>query len=342
MGDPFGWPSTGQSSLDVDSFPSVQALRRSDGQLWDSVLEPLLRDCVWVQSDTRLNTRQIERGVSLLLEELVRYPLPQFLLSTGPANACSVTPLSFASALVGHRAERLVQTVELTSAALLGLECGALQLSAVASRALFELAIVCSDIHQQLLEPWRSVHGNIKRVRQEANSDESVTFQVLWEARMGTRTYDLSQGWPQATRIGKRIARFSRSVTSAQDTYNLLCEATHPNVEAQAALWRNESRLVGGHQAIRFAPGASNSPIKLAIGDAVFISLGTVVPFVRDLWWVAADIMNTCDITPNDQTRLLGVPARTARDAPCSCGSGLRTRECSHNEPQFDPEVELA
>ncbi len=131
-------------------------------------------------------------------------------------------------------------------------------------------------------------------------------------------------------------------MTVAQEIYDMLCEATHPNIESQATLWRTDYTRVGDHGAIRFAPGRSNSRIKMAIVDAIRISLKVTIPFVRDLWWVAADITNTCEMSGNERTRLLGLPGRTRRNDQCSCGSGLTTRECTHLEPQFRPEIELA
>lgn len=289
-----------------------------------------------------LGLDEFSRLVSILLDELARYELPEFVVYTGPGDRLHVTPIAFASALAAHRAERLVQTAELAAGALEGLEAGALQLSAVASRALFELAVVCWDIHQRLLEPWRSVHGSIKRVRAEANSDESETFRILWTTRMGSRTYDHDEGWPIATSVLTRIDRFNRKMTIAREIYDMLCEATHPNIESHATLWRTDYTSIGDHNAISFAPGKSNSTIKMAIVDAIRVSLKVMIPFVRDLWWVAADITNTCEMTGNERTRLLGLPARTRRNEQCSCGSGLTTRLCTHPEPEFQPEIELA
>jgi hypothetical protein len=249
----------------------------------------------------------------------------------GPTKA---TPVSFASALVAHRAERLVQAAELTAGALNALEIGALQVSAVAARALFELAALSHDLHPKLLEPWRQVHGSISRVRAAANSNEFATFHLLWETRMATRFYDESQGFPYAQNIIGKIKRLNETMPDTLHVYDMLCDATHPNVEANATHWRDEYVDLGDNHAIRFAPGRSNSPIKLFILSSIRLSLLLMISVARDLWWVAADIANTCDMTPNDRTRLLGLPARTGRGDPCSCGSGLQTRVCDHPEPE--------
>jgi hypothetical protein len=42
--------------------------------------------------------------------------------------------------------------------------------------------------------------------------------------------------------------------------------------------------------------------------------IGLIINFARDLWWVASDITNTCSMTPNDRTLLLGLPARKGRN----------------------------
>jgi hypothetical protein len=342
MTDSPGHASARAGTPNIESLRSVQVLRRTDGAAWQDVLEPVLRDTKGIGPTTPLGLDEFHRLIFLLLNELARYELPQFGIYIGPGDRLRVTPVGFASALVTHRAERLIQTAELAAGALAALEYGGLQLSAVASRALFELAVVCWDIHQQLLEPWRSVHGSIKRVRAEASSNESKTFSILWTTRMASRTYDHDQGWPKATSVLTRIERFNKSMTAAQEIYDMLCEATHPNIESHATLWRSDYTRVGEHGAIRFAPGRSNSPIKMAIVDAIRVSLKVMIPFVRDLWWVASDITNSCEMTVNEQTRLLGLPGRTRRNDQCSCGSGLTTRECTHPEPQFRPEIELA
>jgi len=339
--DPSG-QAGGGGRTDIESLQSIKILRRADGATWHGILEPVLRDTKGIDPTTPLGLDEFNRLISLLLNELARYELPEFTVYTGPGERLRVTPTAFASTLVTHRAERLIQTAELTAGALAALETGALQLSAVAARALFELAVVCWDIHQQLLEPWRAAHGSIKRVRADASSGESETFRILWTTRMGSRTYDHDEGWPVATSVLTRINRFNKTMIFAQEIYDMLCEATHPNIESQATLWRTDYTRVGDQGAIRFAPGRSNSTIKMAIVDAIRVSLKLMIPFARDLWWVAADITNTCEMTVNERTRILGLPGRTHRNDQCSCGSGLTTRVCTHPEPQFRPEVELA
>lgn len=338
--------------IDIENLSSVKTLRRADGLAWETVLEPILRDSAWFKPEQLAYLPQIGRLVSVLLDEITRYQLPEFVIyrsaenrplqstpaTDGPLKA---TPASFTSALVSHRAERLVQAAELTAGALGALENGALQLSAVATRALFELAVVCRDIHQPLLEPWRSVHGSISRVRAAANNDDFESFRILWDTRMASRFYDVRDGWPIAKNVLTKIDRLSQKVADARHVYDMLCDATHPNVEANATLWRTDYVSLGDHTAIKFAPGQSNSVVKDYIISAIRLSLLLIVNFVRDLWWVAADIANTCDMTPNNRTLLLGLPARNGRNELCSCGSGVLTRACTHPEPEGISAVEL-
>ena len=158
---------------------------------------------------------------------------------------------------------------------------------------------------------------------------------------MGSKTYDRTEGWPTVTNILTRIDKLARNDPSARTLYDSLCEATHPNIESHAVFWRSDTIKLGTHAANRFAPGNSNSPIKIHILDAVQISLHYIIPFTRDLWWIAADITNTCNMTESDRTRILGLPARTGRTHPCSCGSGEVTRSCTHPEPWFDSAIEV-
>jgi hypothetical protein len=184
-----------------------------------------------------------------------------------------------------------------------------------------------------------AVHGGVSRVRAAAKSEDFPTIRILWETRMSSRFYKST--WPIAKGITNKLARLEKRMPGAGRVYDMLCDLTHPNLEANAALWRTAYVELGEHHAIRFDPGNSNSAVKRYIISAIHTSLCLIIAFARDLWWVAADITNTCDMTPNDRTLLLGLPARAGRAEPCSCGSGLTTRLCTHPEPEGVTDIEL-
>ena len=318
--------------MDVTALRSYRVLDRGDGRPWSAVLDPILRDTHGVDKSSELQLDLIDDLVSQLVDESNRHRLPEFVIYGDP-DSHGFTRLAFLSALVAHRAERLIQAAELTAAALGALVEGSLQASAVSARALFELGLVCWDIHPQMLDSWHKVHGSRNRIRAESSSGEAKVYRLLWETRMGSRFYDPEHGWPLATNILTRLKRFAMEVPDARKTYDMLCDTTHPNLEAQALLWRTDYITVGEDRAIRFAPGRSNSVVKLHIVESVRLSLMLILPFTRDLWWIAADISNTCDITATARTDPLGLPTRTGRNDPCSCGSGETTRACTHPEP---------
>lgn len=317
--------------MDVTALPSYGTLDRADGRAWSAVLEPILRDTHGVEK-SGLRLHLIDSLISQLVDELKRHRLPEFVIYTAPDRR-DVTRLAFLSALVAHRAERLVQAAELAAAALAALVQGSLQPSAVSARALFELGVVCWDTHTKVLDSWRAVHGNRSRIRAESSSGEATVYRLLWETRMGSRFYGPEHGWPLAKSILTRLDRLAKEVPDARETYDMLCDTTHPNLEAQALLWRTDYITIGKDRAIRFAPGRSNSLVKLYIVESIRLSLMLIMPFTRDLWWIAADITNACDITASSKTEPLGLPTRTGRNDPCSCDSGETTRACTHPEP---------
>jgi len=318
--------------IDVTRLPCYRTLKRADGQTWSSVLEPILRDTSGLTNKADLHLDQIDGLIAQLLDEMLRHPMPEFVIYTPPDDQ-KVTPVAYLSALVAHRAERLVQAAELAAAALTALAQGSLQSSAVSARALFELGVVSWDTHDKILDPWREVHGNRRKIRAELNDPGSYVYRLLWETRMGSRFYEAEAGWPLAKSVLTRLGHLVKYVPGVRETYDMLCDTTHPNLEAQALLWRTDYITVGQNNAIRFAPGRSNSRVKLYIADAFSLSLKLVLPFARDLWWIAADITNSCDITATPLTDPLGLPTRTGRNDQCSCGSGSVTRTCTHPEP---------
>lgn len=319
---------------EMTELPSVRKLQRTDGITWATTLARVLADTFGAPEGGTENLEHVSNLVSLLLDEVRLHPLPSFVVHARPKGSFTINPVFFAATMASHRAERLIQAVELAAGALDALESGALQLSAVAARALFELAVVCEDLHQPMLEPWRKIHGSVARVRAAANSANCETFNLVWTVRNGTRYYPDDHGWEHATSVLSRLNRFSKRYPAAKDIYDMLCDATHPNIESHATLWRTQYADIGEVHGIRFEPGRSNSKIKLYIVEAIRLSLSMIILFLRDLWWVAADVTNMCNVTPNDHTVLLGLPARTKRNELCSCNSGQVTRVCTHPEPE--------
>lgn len=65
--------------------------------------------------------------------------------------------------------------------------------------------------------------------------------------------------------------------------------------------------------------------------------LSTIVLFVRDLWWVGADVTNTCNVTPNNYALLQGLPtARTKRrNKLCPFNSRQVIRVCIPGSERF-------
>lgn len=331
--------------MDEVDLACIRILKRTDGLSWKSALEPTFRDTAYFEPEELVNLERLNRMVTLLINEVAQHPLPEFVVYHAPDDPpLQFNPTLFAAALVASRAERLVQASALTAGALEALERGNLQVSAVATRSLYEIAILCADIHQELLDPWRAVHGKIAMVRSAASSKDFKTFKILWETRFSTRfdpPADADGVWPTAKGIGNKLKRLNKEISDAQRVYDLLCDVTHPNLQANASMWRHPTSEIGALRATPFSPESSNSIVKRYIIGAVAMSLQTIINFARDLWWIAADITNTCHMAANERTKSLGLPARNTRSETCSCGSGVLTRLCKHPEPTGITDAEI-
>jgi hypothetical protein len=115
--------------------------------------------------------------------------------------------------------------------------------------------------------------------------------------------------------------------------YGVLCEAVHPNVEAQGVLWRRASPGRDGRCRVRFEPSASESPVKLLIIDAVQIANKIHLAYCRDLWWVAAEVACMCRLRRNAETDSLSVPIPgdpTRRAATAQISHPWRVRTLAH------------
>ncbi len=319
-------------------LPGPELLRRSDGRTWCEILDPLVRDTALVSPDTELGLDWIDRAVALLLSEFARVPMPQLIIQLGPQDASKADPTAFASLLAGLRGERLTQCVELSGAALKNLELGSLQVSAIAARALLELAVATMDGQDEVLELWRSARGDRRAVKGAASDFTSPPWSLLWTTRFGTRLEpELGFGWPKAINIASRLNRLIKAAGAGgrtlEETYNWLCEATHPNVEAQGVFWRMASPDRLGRSRVRFEPTASQSPVKAAIVNALSVSIPVLEHHARVLWWMAVDVVTASPPERNADIRALGLPAVRARAESCICGSGELGTECQHPEP---------
>ena len=300
-------------------------------------LEPIIRDTVGLGRGASLGLGELDWLVRCGLTELGRHALPEFIIALAPDDFQRLDPVSFVSFIVGHRAERLIQLTELGAGALDSLEHGSLHLSAIAARALFEIAATSYSVHRILEVDWRRVHGSIESVREIAVSSDSKLWMALWSARLGSRTTDSNSGWPKSIHISDSLRGFGKGNEDFAETvsriYSQLCEVTHPNSESQAVLWRLASPDRKGRHRVRFEPSASHSPTKLAIVDAVRISYKVIVPYCRDLWWIAAETSCSCDLSRDQDSISLGLPIPTGRNDECCCGSGIKTKYCGHSEP---------
>lgn len=331
------------SSHSSDDGPTTVALRgarllrRTDGRRWSVVLEPLLRDIADPVPRDDLLLDELDWIISRALAEFERFPFPEAIIHLGPEQQSQVDPVAFASVVVAHRAERLLQLTELAAGALDNLEHRSLQLAAAAARCLFEIGATSYDVHNKLLDTWRSVHGSKLRVTTAVSTSDSAIWQALWTARLGSRNEeDAALGWPEAVNVMTRLAKLGRGnedfANGVNDIYAALCEATHPNLEAQGVFWRRGEVGSDGRQRLYLEPSASESPIKLAIVDAVRLAHWLIVPFVRDLWWIAAETASFCRFSRVDAISL-GLPFLGGRNELCCCGSGRKAKICDHPEP---------
>jgi hypothetical protein len=327
----------------VTALRGEALLRRADGSSWAIALEPVVRDTVDIPAEANLGLGVLDDLIGFGLAELARHPLPAFAIAIGPDDELDLEPIAFVSLLVAHRAERLFQLTELAAAALDNLEHGGLEVAAITARSLFEIAAVSNDVHDRLLQAWADAHDSPDAVRTVATRKDTPVWSHIWGARYGTRGDGKLEGWPSATNTLSRLGKFGRRDPTFQAKidriYTWLSEAAHPNVESNAVYWRKADADRKGRQRIELAPSRSHSPVKAAIVDAVRISYSVILAYCRDLWWVAAETVSVCPIGAAANPSMLGLPRVTGRNEPCCCGSGMKTKTCSHPEPPPPSEV---
>jgi hypothetical protein len=128
-----------------------------------------------------LGLDELDWLISTAPSELTRHSLPKYVIHLGPDELRNLDEVAFASFVVGHRAERLVQCVELSAGALDSLEHGSLQLAAVAARALFEIAATSWDVHSTLTAIRPQIHGRPDAIIATARQAEGDLWQALWK-----------------------------------------------------------------------------------------------------------------------------------------------------------------
>jgi hypothetical protein len=297
------------------------------------VLTPVIADTAHLPADTPLGLGELEWLLMRALDELARHPLPQAAVHVGPDDGHQREPVDFVSFVVAHRAERLFQLVELAGAALDNLEQGSLLPSAITARSLFEIAATSDHVHRIISPVWRGVTGS-SRVTDVATTNHEL-WDVLWKARLGTRV--AGDDWPKAVNVMTRLGHFGRGdelfTNTVDSVYRILCDAAHPNMGSHDVFWRRGQRDRRGRQRVCLDPATSESPVKLAILNAVRISSKVVINYCRDLWWIAADLACACRFHMTSDTLELGLPQPTGRNEPCCCGSGIKSKDCSHPEP---------
>jgi hypothetical protein len=311
-------------------------LRRSDSQSWSHALAPVLADTINVVPGYERQLRNLNFFMARLCDELRAHQLPSYAFHLGPSDWSELDPMIFGSYLVSHRAERLFQATELAAGGLQNLERRSLQMAVVAARALFECAVASRRTHQALLTNWRAVHGDETAVTKLCSDAGGELWHALHKIRTATRIPSQEiDGWESATSVLTNLNAVTKGEGPAgddlRDLYDRLCDAAHPNVEANAAYWRVVHPDAGGRPRVALAPGNSHSALQADVVSAVGWSLGNIIPFSRDLWWAASEL-SMAERFPALATSQFGLPRPTGRNEPCCCGSGLKTKNCDHPE----------
>lgn len=302
------------------------------------MLEPILRDTADLHPGSLLGLRLLDPLIDELLHEHAARPFPEQIVHVGPGDEGVLDAISYASTLVGHRAERLSQAVDLSAAALDSLEHGSVQLAAVAARTLLELALVSQQLQVVLDRDWGQAHGHAERVTAVVKDASDPLWQILWRTRVGTRVpAALDAGWPSAISVMTQLQKFAKGheelSAKLEYIYGSLCEATHPNVEAQATMWRLAPADSRGRRRVLFDPSRSESPTKLIVAESVRLALIVIVNLARDLWWVAAEVACVANFKRTRDNLALGLPIPASAGHPCCCGAGLPGANCDHPQP---------
>ena len=155
---------------------------------------------------------------------------------------------------------------------------------------------------------------------------------------MGTRMPGLlEEDWPSATNVTTYLTKFAKGHDELSSKLNFLyaalCDATHPNVEAQASMWRLAPTDSKNRHRVFLEPTKSQSPTKTLVVEVVQLALLVIINLARDLWWIAAEIACVAGFKRKRENFALGLPVPGPGSQACCCGSEVLGARCDHPQP---------
>ena len=299
---------------------ALQAFAR-DSEGWRTEVTELVLDVIY--------------EIGLLHAQLTSCSAPdRFLDNLFPVSvAPELLPVVVASNLVIVRCERLGVAEQLVHSVLQGVEAGDLSVAASAARALVELA---ADTHadQFALEAeFETLRGTVE-LRAALTDRDSKFHEIVRRMRYaGRHTFDT--GAPVKRNALTSIDKLGDRI---RGVYDELSEVCHPNSESIAQYWRVGSRLPDSTFFVPFTPtGGGSSPAKISILNGPWLGCSVVIPFTRTMWWMATIVSAECNLERSAHVVRCGIPTARARNEPCICGSGVKTKACSHPKPPLPP-----
>ncbi|MEU8606436.1 hypothetical protein AB0C29_00285 [Actinoplanes sp. NPDC048791] len=317
----------------------IEQLARADGKVWHEVLRPTILDTVQAPAKTNENIHQLDLSIQDMVTEYRRHRLPVEVISMGHWSVHQRNAVAFASCLVGHRAERLMQIGDLAANALICLEAGAVLPAAASARSALELSAMCHYLQRKLSGVWGRVHGDGEQIRQEVLGADMNLWKTLTRVRVGSDIIDsgVPEEWPRPVHVNDALRTIKKGggllAQETSATYARLCDAVHPSQGAQGAMWRLSEEGQQGPHRLLLHPKKSQTTSKVDIVAAVNISSQLVAEFARFLWWVAVDVSLAFRFKNVALNRSLGLPIGGALGAPCVCASGFSFRLCTHPRP---------
>lgn len=303
-------------------------LRRDDGLTWSEALRPAL--------DGSAGPHALDRALGWITAELARHPLPEQMITVGGWSLGRKDPVTFASFLTGHRAERLAQVSDLAANALSCLGVGALLPAAASARSALEIAAMCAYADREIDRCWPPAHGSVDRIREAVLGPDAALWNTLVRVRIGTPGDDGDGPRPVPLDDAFRAVALESSQLGLRVSacYDRLCSAVHPGHGVQETMWRvgGEGRL--SRRVVLLAPTRSQSPVRVDVVDGIMLAASVVTDFARLLWWAATDVSLAFGFRELPDHRLLGLPIAGAPGAACVCGSGAIAAMCDHPRPR--------